>query len=127
MQIDRKYNEDDDDVTNGMSPAEFINTPNRRNRGRAGVFSSGDDSTGTIPFSRESTRWKTAPNLYLQNFDKTVAAECGGEEEKPEGAENESVEQVAFADRLILNKCDLVPTWATRRYAIRLRRSWRFR
>ena len=26
MQIDRKYNEDDDDVTNGMSPAEFINT-----------------------------------------------------------------------------------------------------
>ena len=31
------------------------------------------------------------------------------DEEKPEGAENESVEQVAFADRLILNKCDLVP------------------
>ena len=72
MQIDRKYNEDDDDVTNGMSPAEFINTPNRRNRGRAGVFSSGDDSTGTIPFSRESTRWKTAPNLYLQNTIKAI-------------------------------------------------------
>ena len=32
------------------------------------------------------------------------------DEEKPEGAENESVEQVAFADRIILNKTDLVPT-----------------
>eukprot|EP00619_Florenciella_sp_RCC1007_P014144 CAMPEP_0205910272 /NCGR_PEP_ID=MMETSP1325-20131115/4342_1 /ASSEMBLY_ACC=CAM_ASM_000708 /TAXON_ID=236786 /ORGANISM="Florenciella sp., Strain RCC1007" /LENGTH=430 /DNA_ID=CAMNT_0053276615 /DNA_START=73 /DNA_END=1365 /DNA_ORIENTATION=+ len=31
------------------------------------------------------------------------------DEEKPEGAENESVEQVAFADRIILNKIDLVP------------------
>ena len=31
------------------------------------------------------------------------------DDEKPEGAENEAVEQVAFADRLILNKCDLVP------------------
>jgi len=31
------------------------------------------------------------------------------DEEKPEGVENEAVEQVAFADRLILNKCDLVP------------------
>ena len=31
------------------------------------------------------------------------------DEVKPEGAENEAVEQVAFADRLILNKCDLVP------------------
>ena len=31
------------------------------------------------------------------------------DEEKPEGAENESVEQVAFADRVILNKIDLVP------------------
>jgi G3E family GTPase len=29
-------------------------------------------------------------------------------EEKPEGVENESVEQVAFADRIILNKTDLV-------------------
>lgn len=29
-------------------------------------------------------------------------------EEKPEGVENESQEQVAFADRLLLNKCDLV-------------------
>ena len=28
-------------------------------------------------------------------------------EEKPEGVENESVEQVAFADRILLNKCDL--------------------
>lgn len=31
------------------------------------------------------------------------------DEEKPEGVENEAVEQVAFADRLILNKCDLMP------------------
>jgi len=30
------------------------------------------------------------------------------DEEKPEGAENESIEQVAFADRMLLNKCDLV-------------------
>jgi len=30
------------------------------------------------------------------------------DEEKPEGAENESVEQIAFADRVILNKCDLL-------------------
>ncbi|CAK9082191.1 COBW domain-containing protein 2 (Cobalamin synthase W domain-containing protein 2) [Durusdinium trenchii] len=30
------------------------------------------------------------------------------EEEKPEGVENEAVEQVAFADRILLNKTDLV-------------------
>jgi len=30
------------------------------------------------------------------------------EEEKPDGVENESVEQVAFADRILLNKTDLV-------------------
>lgn len=30
------------------------------------------------------------------------------EEEKPEGVENESVEQLAFADRILLNKTDLV-------------------
>eukprot|EP00438_Fugacium_kawagutii_P010873 Skav216257 [mRNA] locus=scaffold20:434518:443445:- [translate_table: standard] len=30
------------------------------------------------------------------------------EEEKPEGVENEAVEQVAFADRVLLNKVDLV-------------------
>ena len=30
------------------------------------------------------------------------------DEEKPAGAENEAVEQVAFADRLLLNKTDLV-------------------
>merc|ERR1712061_663847 len=30
------------------------------------------------------------------------------DEEKPEGAENEAVEQVAFADRLLVNKVDLV-------------------
>ena len=30
------------------------------------------------------------------------------DEEKPEGAENEAVEQVAFADHMLLNKTDLV-------------------
>ena len=30
------------------------------------------------------------------------------DEEKPEGVENESVEQIAFADRIVLNKIDLV-------------------
>merc|ERR1719266_1074122 len=30
------------------------------------------------------------------------------DDEKPEGAENEAVEQVAFADRLLVNKIDLV-------------------
>merc|ERR1712100_64043 len=30
------------------------------------------------------------------------------DEEKPEGVENEAVEQVAFADRVLLNKTDLV-------------------
>lgn len=29
------------------------------------------------------------------------------DEEKPEGVENEAVEQLAFADRILLNKCDL--------------------
>merc|ERR1712139_187929 len=29
------------------------------------------------------------------------------DEEKPEGVENEAVEQIAFADRILLNKCDL--------------------
>jgi len=31
------------------------------------------------------------------------------DEEKPKGVENEAVEQVAFADRVLLNKTDLVP------------------
>ena len=30
------------------------------------------------------------------------------DDEKPEGVENEAVEQVTFADRIILNKTDLV-------------------
>merc|ERR1719327_1451568 len=30
------------------------------------------------------------------------------DDEKPEGVENEAQEQVAFADRILLNKCDLV-------------------
>ena len=29
------------------------------------------------------------------------------DDEKPEGVENEAVEQVAFADRMLLNKCVL--------------------
>merc|ERR1711971_1081851 len=32
----------------------------------------------------------------------------GLDDEKPEGVENEAVEQVAFADRILLNKTDLV-------------------
>ena len=31
------------------------------------------------------------------------------DDEKPEGVENEAVEQLAFADRVLLNKIDLVP------------------
>merc|ERR1711972_1171118 len=34
------------------------------------------------------------------------------EDEKPEGVENEAVEQIAFADRVLLNKCDLVDSEA---------------
>jgi len=30
------------------------------------------------------------------------------DKEKPDGVENEAVEQIAFADRILLNKCDLV-------------------
>jgi len=43
------------------------------------------------------------------------------DEEKPEGAENEAVEQVAFADRLILNKTDLVSETDLLRVEARLR------
>jgi len=41
--------------------------------------------------------------------------------EKPEGAENEAVEQVAFADRLLLNKIDLVSEADLERIEARLR------
>lgn len=30
------------------------------------------------------------------------------DEKKPEGVENEAVEQLAFADRILLNKIDLI-------------------
>ncbi len=30
------------------------------------------------------------------------------DEVRPEGVENETLEQIAFADRLLLSKCDLV-------------------
>ena len=43
------------------------------------------------------------------------------DEVKPEGAENESVEQVAFADRMILNKTDLVSEDDLLRVEARLR------
>eukprot|EP00945_MAST-04E_sp_MAST-4E-sp1_P004047 g4047.t1 len=43
------------------------------------------------------------------------------DEEKPEGAENEAVEQVAFADRLLVNKVDLVTDEELRRVEARLK------
>merc|ERR1719353_2192884 len=43
------------------------------------------------------------------------------DEEKPEGAENEAVEQVAFADRMLLNKTDLVDEADLERVEGRLR------
>ena len=43
------------------------------------------------------------------------------DEIKPEGAENEAVEQVAFADRIILNKIDLVEEADLARVEKRLR------
>jgi G3E family GTPase len=43
------------------------------------------------------------------------------DEEKAEGAENESVEQVAFADRMLLNKTDLVSETDLERVEERLR------
>jgi len=44
------------------------------------------------------------------------------DEEKPEGAENESIEQVAFADRLLLNKTDLVTEDDLKRVEARLKK-----
>jgi G3E family GTPase len=41
--------------------------------------------------------------------------------EKPEGAENEAVEQVAFADRLLINKVDLVSEADLERVEARLK------
>ena len=43
------------------------------------------------------------------------------DEEKPEGAENEAVEQIAFADRLIVNKVDLVTEADLERVEARVR------
>merc|ERR1719316_1706177 len=43
------------------------------------------------------------------------------DEEKPNGAENEAVEQVAFADRMLLNKTDLVTEADLERVEKRLR------
>ena len=44
------------------------------------------------------------------------------DEEKPEGVENESVEQVCFADRLLLNKVDLVSPEDLARVEARLKK-----
>ncbi len=43
------------------------------------------------------------------------------DEEKPEGVENESVEQIAFADRIMLNKIDLVDKEELERVENRIR------
>ena len=43
------------------------------------------------------------------------------DEEKPEGVENESVEQLAFADRIMLNKIDLVEDELTREVEARIK------
>ena len=48
------------------------------------------------------------------------------DEEKPEGAENESEEQVAFADRILLNKTDLVAEADLERIEARLKSINRF-
>merc|ERR1711998_340 len=51
----------------------------------------------------------------LYNLDAIVTVcdakylETRLDDEKPEGVENEAVEQLAFADRVLLNKVDLVP------------------
>ena len=49
-------------------------------------------------------------NSRLRIYPWALARHCLEHlnEEKPEGVENESVEQVAFADRILLNKTDLV-------------------
>ena len=51
-----------------------------------------------------------APFYFIPSLTRALALLSQHlDEEKPEGAENEAVEQIAFADRLILNKTDLVP------------------
>ncbi|MFF2807253.1 CobW family GTP-binding protein [Streptomyces sp. NPDC058000] len=43
------------------------------------------------------------------------------DEEKPEGVENEAVEQIAFADRIVLNKTDLADEATVAEVALRIR------
>ena len=47
---------------------------------------------------RSNTRLTLCASFFSKHLDEI----------KPEGAENEAVEQLAFADRIILNKVDLV-------------------
>ena len=48
------------------------------------------------------------------------------DEEKPEGVENESVEQIAFADRIMLNKIDLVSEEELDEVEIKFKSIYRF-
>ena len=50
-----------------MSPLGY-----KRKVRREGVFSMSDNNLGPIPFSRESTRWKTNPELFLKNTIKAI-------------------------------------------------------
>ena len=43
------------------------------------------------------------------------------DEEKPEGVENEALEQIAFADRIVINKTDLVSDVDLERIETRIR------
>ena len=49
--------------------------------------------------------WDKKPEDWVEEM-RTVDAEA----KKPEGAENESVEQLSSAGRIILNKCELLLT-----------------
>ena len=68
------------------------------------------------PRSRDAQTFFVDENIQkLYSLDCIVAVcdakhlEMRLDDEKPEGVENEAVEQLAFADRVLLNKIDLVP------------------
>ena len=56
-----------------------------------------------------SSSRRSRPSLDSMGSSRswTRSTSSSTDEEKPEGAENEAVEQVAFADRILLNKIDL--------------------